>query len=72
MVSFSGLVRLPIADFEEFKGGFQGNGQQNMQGVLKLEKIREWSQRDGISVILAPGAVVTPTTTVEREILTFA
>ena len=72
VVSFSGLVRLPIADFEEFKGGFQGNGQQNMQGVLKLEKIREWSQRDGISVILAPGAVVTPTTTVEREILTFA
>lgn len=72
VASFSGPVRLSIADFQEFKGGFQGNGQQNMQGVVNLEKIREWSTQQDISVILAPDAKVTPSVTAEREILTYA
>ena len=72
VASFSGPIRLSIADFQEFKGGFQGNGQQNMQGVVNLEKIREWSTQQDISVILAPDAKVTPSVTAEREILTYA
>ena len=72
VASFSGPVRLSIADFQEFKGGFQGNGQQNMQGVVNLEKIREWATQQDISVILAPDAKVTPSVTAEREILTYA
>ncbi len=68
MVSFSGSGEVvSVADFEKFKGGFQGNGQQNMQGIVRLEKIREWSQRPGINVILAPGAVVAPLKSVGIE-----
>ena len=72
MVSFIGPVLVSIADFEKFKGGFQGNGQQSMQGIVKLEKIREWSQQEGINVILAPEAVVVPLVSVEKEAFTYA
>lgn len=72
VVSFTGPVLVSIADFEKFKGGFQGNGQQNMRGFVKLEKIREWSQQEGINVILAPGAVVAPLVSVEKEAFTYA
>ncbi len=72
VVSFTGPVLVAIADFEEFKGGFQGNGQQSMQGIVKLEKIREWSRQEGINVILAPGAVVAPLLSVEKEAFTYA
>ena len=72
VVSFSGPARVSITDFENFKGGFQGNGQQNMQGTVKLEKIREWSQQEGINVILAPGAQVEPSAVIAREDLTYA
>ena len=72
VVSFTGPVLVAIADFEEFKGGFRGNGQQSMQGIVKLEKIREWSRQEGINVILAPGAVVAPVLSVEKEAFTYA
>ncbi len=72
MVSFIGPVLVSITDFEKFKGGFQGNGQQSMQGIVKLEKIREWSQQEGINVILAPEAVVVPLVSVEKEAFTYA
>lgn len=72
VVSFTGPVQVSIADFEKFKGGFQGNGQKNLQGVVKLEKIREWSRQEGINVILAPGAVMAPVVSVEKESLTYA
>jgi homoserine dehydrogenase len=71
VVSFSGPVKISIADFEKFKGGFQGNGQQSMQGLVKLEKIREWSQQEGINVILAPGALIEPRVAVEKQALAF-
>ena len=72
VVSFIGPVLVSIADFEKFKGGFQGNGQQSMQGIVKLEKIREWSQQEGINVILAPGAVVVPLVSVVKEAFIYA
>ena len=43
-----------------------------MQGTVKLEKIREWSQQEGINVILAPGAQVEPSAVIAREDLTYA
>ena len=72
VVGFSKPFQLSISDFQEFEGGFLGNGQQNMRGVVKLEKIREWSQQADISVILAPEARVKPTVAIEKEILTYA
>src|SRR3954467_15962321 len=56
VVSFPEPSLVTVADFEKFIGGYQSNGQQNMQGVVKVEKIREWSTKEGINVILAPGA----------------
>lgn len=41
-------------DFENFKGGYQGNGYQYLQGTVKLEKLKEWAEWDDLSVILAP------------------
>ncbi|HRI79263.1 MAG TPA: homoserine dehydrogenase [Cyclobacteriaceae bacterium] len=73
VVSFPGSTKaVSIADFEKFKGGFNGNGLQNLQGVVKLEKIREWSTQDGISVILAPGASVVPLPAIAVEALTYS
>jgi homoserine dehydrogenase len=69
IVSFSGDARVHISDFAKFKGGFQGDGQQNFQGIVSLEKIREWSLQDDINVILAPGTTVTPAVSVVRESL---
>jgi homoserine dehydrogenase len=72
VVSFSDPRQVSVRDFEKFKGGFQGQGQQSMQGVVKLEKIREWYGQEGINVILAPGAFLAPVLSIERETLTYA
>jgi len=72
VVSFSGADQMTIADFENFKGGFQGNGQQNLQGSVKLEKIREWSQREGINVILAEGAGLIPVISADKKLTVYA
>lgn len=71
IASFSEPGALTAADFETFKGGFQGSGLYNLQGLVKLEKLREWSQREGISVILAPGVRPVPQgKAVDQEALT--
>ncbi len=72
VVSFPEANQVAIGDFENFNGGFQGNGQQNLQGTVKLEKIREWSQREGINVILAAGAVLTPQIALVKKTAVFA
>lgn len=46
-------------DFETFKGGYQGNGHQYLQGSIKIEKLKEWSVNENLSVILAPQANLT-------------
>jgi homoserine dehydrogenase len=69
IVSFSGDAQVHISDFVKFKGGFQGDGQQNFQGIVTLEKIREWSGQEDINVILAPGATITPAVTAVKESL---
>jgi homoserine dehydrogenase len=54
MVSFRDKALVNPQDFEDFKGGYQGNGSQYMSGFVSLEKLREWSGKEGISVILTP------------------
>lgn len=46
-------------DFETFKGGYHGNGHQYLQGSIKIEKLKEWSVNENLSVILAPQANLT-------------
>jgi homoserine dehydrogenase len=73
VVSFTGNKNaVTIGDFEKFKGGFQSGSQQNLQGIVRLEKIREWSKQEGINVILAPLAEVTPIASVAAEVLTYS
>jgi homoserine dehydrogenase len=54
IISFPKAHLISHQDFEKFKGGYQGNGYQYLQGSVKLEKIKEWSEWDDVSVILAP------------------
>ncbi|MDZ7650638.1 MAG: hypothetical protein U5K54_27800 [Cytophagales bacterium] len=54
IISFPEGSLISHQDFEKFKGGYQGNGYQYLQGSVKLEKIKEWSEWDDVSVILAP------------------
>ncbi|MEQ1586979.1 MAG: homoserine dehydrogenase [Cyclobacteriaceae bacterium] len=54
IVSFPEGSLISNRDFENFKGGYQGNGYQYLQGSVKLEKLKEWAEWDKLSVILAP------------------
>ncbi len=54
VISFPQGSLISPKDFENFKGGYQGNGHQYMTGSVKLEKLKEWSEWDDVSVILAP------------------
>ncbi len=72
VVSFRDSSQVAVSDFEKFIGGYQSNGQQNMQGLVRLEKIREWSAKEGINVILAPGTELKPLPQVKKEELAYA
>jgi homoserine dehydrogenase len=54
VISFQEKSAISPADFETFKGGYQGNGHQYMTGSITLETLQSFSKRDDISVILAP------------------
>ena len=54
VVSFREGTLITSSDFENFKGGYQGKGNQYLQGTIRLEKLQEWAGRDDVSVILAP------------------
>lgn len=69
VVSFRDGTDVSVRDFEKFRGGFQAGDQQNMQGFVKLEKIREWSQKEGVNVILAPSVEIIPEASVAAEVL---
>jgi homoserine dehydrogenase len=58
VVSFPAGKLISHQDFEEFKGGYQGNGHHYLTGTVTLEKIKEWSDWEGVSVILAPSEEV--------------
>jgi homoserine dehydrogenase len=59
-VSFTEANKITIGDFEEFQSGYAANGTQYMVGKVSLEKLAAWSKQDGIGVILAPNAKLTP------------
>jgi len=69
LVSFSQKSQINIGDFEEFKGGYQGKESQYMHGLVTLEKLKEWSVIEGISVILTPEFTLVPGKKVEESIL---
>jgi homoserine dehydrogenase len=54
LVSFKDKSQINPQDFEDFKGGYSGNGNQYMNGLVGLGKLKEWSEQDGISIILTP------------------
>lgn len=37
----------------EFKGGVRGHGHQQMHGIIDLQTLESWSQKEGLGVILA-------------------
>ncbi|MEO5976563.1 MAG: homoserine dehydrogenase [Chryseolinea sp.] len=59
-VSFEHATGITIGEFEEFTSGYAANGRQYMVGKVSLEKLSEWSKQDGVGVILAPNAKLTP------------
>ncbi|MCE7863795.1 MAG: homoserine dehydrogenase [Bacteroidetes bacterium CHB5] len=61
VVSFSDGTLINSSDFEIFRGGYQGKGNQYLQGTIRLEKLQEWANRDDVSVILAPQPNLTAT-----------
>jgi homoserine dehydrogenase len=72
VVSFQEASQVTVADFEKFIGGYQASGRQNMHGLVKLEKIREWSLQDGVNVILASGSELQPFVPLKKEALAYA
>ncbi|MFN8342960.1 MAG: homoserine dehydrogenase [Cyclobacteriaceae bacterium] len=49
-VTFKGQ-EVKSGDFEKFTGGYLSNGTQFLTGWVKLEKIREWANTEGVSVV---------------------
>ncbi len=59
-VSFDEGTSISMSDFEQFQSGYASHGKQYMVGKVSLEKLQEWSGWDGVGVILAPNAILTP------------
>jgi homoserine dehydrogenase len=55
-VSFDKGNSIKMQDFDQFESGYSANGKQYMVGLVKLPKMKEWSQTPGVGVILAPNA----------------
>lgn len=61
-ISFNGADSVHLNDFEEFTGGYQGQDYQFMTGWISTQKLKEWANRDDLSIILnssAPFRVLT-------------
>jgi homoserine dehydrogenase len=54
LVSSAQKSHINSHDFKEYKGGYQSIGSHYMRSLVTLEKLREWSTVDGISIILTP------------------
>jgi len=54
IISFANKESIQPVDFQNFKGGYQGNGLQYMTGSITLEKLKSLSKRDDVSVIISP------------------
>ena len=54
-VGFTTPGDVQISDFEEFTGGYQGQGAHFMKGWASTKKLEEWRGREGLSVLLIGG-----------------
>ena len=72
LVSFANKSQINPRDFEEFKGGYSANGSQYMSGLVSLNKLREWSTQDSISIILTPQFTFVAGADVKKEELLVA
>jgi len=68
VISFPQGGLITPKDFENFKGGYQGNGYQYMTGSVRLEKLKELSEWDDVSVILAPELKLVPLDSTKSEL----
>lgn len=59
-ISADPSVRLSPSEFTRFKGGYRTSTSNRLEGEVRLSTLRDWSLRDDISIILAPGAVPRP------------
>ncbi|MFZ6011003.1 MAG: homoserine dehydrogenase, partial [Bacteroidota bacterium] len=66
-ISFDQGTPIAISDFEEFQSGYAANGKQYMVGKVTLNKLQQWSQLDGVGIILAPKATFTPEKKLKEE-----
>ena len=66
-VSFDKGINITIGDFEEFESGYASHGKQYMVGKVTLSKLHEWSSLEGVGIILAPGASLTPRKTLAGQ-----
>jgi homoserine dehydrogenase len=55
-VRFTEGTKIGIGDFAAFHSGYAANDQHYMVGVASIEKISQWSQKEGVGIILAPQA----------------
>lgn len=69
LVSFKDKSQINPGDFGEFKGGYAGNGNQYMNGLVSLGKLSEWSEKEGISIILTPQFKFTAQEEAKKELL---
>ncbi len=69
VVSFPTGTLISNHDFENFKGGYQNNGYQYLTGSVKLEKLKAWKERCGVSYILSPELNLVPIEKAKKELL---
>ncbi len=56
-ISADPSVRLSPSEFSRFKGGYRTQTSNRLEGEVRLSTLREWSLREDISIILAPGSI---------------
>jgi len=71
-VSFDQGTNISISDFEQFESGYASHGRHYMVGKVSLEKLSEWSQVEGVGIILAPNAKLVPQEAKVKKELTLA
>lgn len=57
-VSFDDSNSITMDEFEEIQSGYASQGKQYIVGRVSLEKLRHWSNVDGIRIILTPATTL--------------
>jgi homoserine dehydrogenase len=67
-ISADPSVRLSPSEFSRFKGGYRTKTSNRLEGEVRLSTLRDLTQREDISIILAPGAVPRPAKIAEKHV----